>query len=67
MAPILKNHPKIKLMSKGLFTFRERETKGGAIRSTNTTKTPASDTEEVTVIARSEKKKSSLKNPLNFG
>lgn len=67
MAPILKNHPKIKLISKGLFTFKEIETNGGAIRSTNTTKTPASETEEVTVIARSEKKKSSLKNPLSLG
>ena len=67
MAPILKNYPKRKLISKGLFTCKEIATNGGAIRSTNTTKTPASDTEEVTVIARSEKKKSSLKKPLSFG
>ena len=67
IAPMLKNHPKIKLISNGLFTFKEIETKGGAIRSTNTTKTPASETEEVTVIARSEKKKSSLKKPLSLG
>lgn len=57
----------MKLPSKGLLKFKESATKGGAIRRTKTTKTPASDTDEVTVIAKSEKKRSSLKNPLSFG
>jgi len=58
MALMLKNHPKKKLPSRGFLSPSERETNGGAIRSTKTTKTPARETEEVTVMARSEKKRS---------
>ena len=57
---MLKNHPKKKLPSKGFLKFKDRATNGGAIKSTKTTKTPASETDEVTVMARSEQKRSSL-------
>ena len=57
----------MKLVNKGFFEFNVIATKGGAIRNTKTTKTPASETEEVTVTARREKKRRSLRNPLTLG
>ena len=67
IALMLKNQPNAKLPRYTLFSFKEIETKAGAISRTKTTKTPASETDEVTVRAKSEKNINSFKKPLVFG